>query len=166
MVIACCVCTSFDLIVLCYVLESKCLPYSLPQLLQAPAAVHPECLPQSALPTFSCFSQKVLSHSQKKRLRHLYFFLKRKKARLKIYSKRFVDSSVCSSIIIFSGTLRWSLVCFYIQTNCFSSPVFDFLVSSHIIIFSANFSNSGDYWNLSAFLFWLKSQFQFSIEKP
>lgn len=137
MVIACCVCTSFDLIVLCYVLESKCLPYSLPQLPQAPAAVHPECLPHSALPTFSCFSQRVLSHSQKKRLKHLYFFLK--KARLKKYSKRFVDSNVCSSIIIFSGTLRWSLVRFYIQTNCFSSPVFAFLVSSHIIIFFGKF---------------------------
>lgn len=108
---------------------TPCLSYLKPLLLW--------CLPHSALPTFSCFSQRVLSHSQKKRLKHLYFFLK--KARLKKYSKRFVDSSVCSSIIIFSGTLRWSLVRFYIQTNCFSSPVFAFLVSSHIIIFFGKF---------------------------
>lgn len=120
------------------------------------------CTPKSALPTFSCFSQRVLSHSQKKRLRHLYFL---KKLGLKNIQK-IVDSSVCSSIIIFSGTLRWSFVLFHIQTNCFSSPVFAFLVSSHIIIFWVNFSNLGDYWNLSAFLFWLKSQFPFSIEKP
>lgn len=51
--------------------------YSLPQQPQAPAAVPPEGLPQSALPTFSCFSQRVLSHSQKKRLRHLFFFKKK-----------------------------------------------------------------------------------------
>lgn len=151
MVIACCVCTSFDLIILCYVLESKCL-------LPASAASSPCCCAPRRSATISLsylqllFSEGLITLTEKETETPMFF----KKARLKNIQKS-VDSSVCSSIIIFSGTLRWSLVLFHIQTNCFSSPVFAFLVSSHIIIFWVNFSNSGDYWNLSAFLFWLKS---------